>query len=151
MLIRKQKNPKLYDVINFEIFTSENVKFVFCLVYSKSLLRRSQKVDIYSKKGSFNLKTSFDDAPVTRVIAFYVATDGSLVGDVMQIYFRNDLPYKVNFLVFFLIQRVYVKIFQVNFTFSKDEFKPGDNISLSVCSNAESNVHLAAIDQRVCI
>ena len=85
------KNPKLNERVDCDVYTTEDVSHVFVQVYSKQLLRDCYRIDIVRKFGKFCVQIRFGLTPTLRLLAFYIAKDGTVIGDSIKLNFREEL------------------------------------------------------------
>lgn len=82
----------MYEKVDLEIQTTENVPHVFLQFFSKSLLLMSKKVPIKNKYATFQFYPKFSYAPDCSIVAFYVRNDGHVISAITRMELSDKLP-----------------------------------------------------------
>lgn len=123
---------RLSDKIKIDVMSTEPLTELNYQVIAKgdiALSRQLKLQNVTNHQIAFTPNSSI--APKSKILVFYLASNGEIISDLSEIEFENELE---NF---------------VNIQLSRSEAKPGDNVTILISSNPNSFIGILGVDQSV--
>jgi CD109 antigen len=126
------ENPVLSQKVKINVLANKPMKRLTYQVLSKGGVVSSETLSVPDTKTFvFEFTPSLAMIPQVKVVVYYITDDGEIISDSLDIEFGNELR---NF---------------VGIELSKGQAKPGEDLDITVSSNANSFVGLLGVDQSV--